>query len=59
MRICLAGFIVLQPHWQDKKHILALIHRVLPLLKQKPFRKHQLWIVEESRLRIRTGESKH
>jgi predicted nuclease of predicted toxin-antitoxin system len=52
-----AGFIVLRPHWQDKQHVLALIRRVIPLLAQKPFRTHQLWIVEESRLRIRSGEA--
>lgn len=46
------GFIVLRPHWQDKHHVLDLIRRVIPLLVESPL-VHQLWIVEESRIRVR------
>lgn len=50
------GFIVLRPHWQDKPHMIELVRRMIPLLWKEPV-EHYLWIVEESRIRIRNDES--
>ena len=46
------GFIVLQPHRQDKNTVLALLQQVIPLLTIRPIENH-LWVVEEGRVRIR------
>jgi len=46
------GLIVLRLHRQDKQHVLAVIDRLIPLLSSEPL-KHLLWILEETRLRIR------
>jgi predicted nuclease of predicted toxin-antitoxin system len=48
----LPGSIVIRPRWQSKPHILALFQRVIPLLATESLEGH-LWIVEESRVRIR------
>jgi len=46
------GLIVLRLHRQDKPHVLGVIERLIPLLSSEPL-EHLLWIVEETRLRIR------
>ncbi|HPZ06712.1 MAG TPA: DUF5615 family PIN-like protein [Candidatus Eremiobacteraeota bacterium] len=46
------GFIVFRVYRQDKYHLLSLLTELIPLLKKEPLN-HQLWIVEEDRLRIR------
>ena len=47
-----SGLIVLRLHRQDKLHVLEVIGRLIPLLSSEPL-EHLLWIVEETRLRIR------
>ncbi len=46
------GLIVLRLHKQDKPRVLKVIKRLIPLLSSEPL-EHLLWIVEETRLRIR------
>ncbi len=46
------GLIVLRLHRQDKPHVLEVIKRLTPLLSSEPL-EHLLWIVEETRVRIR------
>ena len=46
------GLIVLRLQRQDKPHVLEVIRRLIPLLSSEPL-EHLLWIVEETRLRIR------
>jgi len=46
------GLIVLRLHRQDKPHVLEVIERLTPLLSSEPL-EHLLWIVEETRVRIR------
>lgn len=46
------GLIVLRLHRQDKRHIIEVIDRLIPVLSSEPL-EHLLWIVEETRLRIR------
>ena len=46
------GLIVLRLHRQDKPHVLEVIERLILLLSSEPL-EHLLWIVEETRLRIR------
>jgi predicted nuclease of predicted toxin-antitoxin system len=49
------GFIVLRVHRQDKGHVVDAFRQVLPLLHQETV-EHQLWIVEDDRIRIRGEE---
>lgn len=47
-----AGIVVLRPRSQDKMTLLSLLQILIPaLLKSSP--DHQLWIVEEDRIRYR------
>ena len=46
------GLIVLRLHRQDNPHVLEVIERLILLLSSEPL-EHLLWIVEETRLRIR------
>jgi len=46
------GLIVLRLHRQDKPHVLEVVERLILLLSSEPL-EHLLWIVEETRLRIR------
>jgi len=46
------GLIVLRLRQQDKPHVLEVIERLIPVLSSEPL-EHFLWIVEETRLRIR------
>jgi predicted nuclease of predicted toxin-antitoxin system len=49
------GFLVLRPRWQDKNHVLDLLGRTIPMLSEEPI-EHHLWIVEDTRIRIRPAE---
>lgn len=49
------GLMVLRVHRQDKRHLIAIFRRVIPLLEQESV-EHHLWIIEETRVRIR-GEA--
>jgi predicted nuclease of predicted toxin-antitoxin system len=46
------GFIVLRPHRQDINHLIGMFRQTIPLLEREPI-EHRLWIVEETRVRIR------
>lgn len=46
------GFIVLRLQKQDKRHVINVFKKVILLLKQEKV-EHQLWIVDEARVRIR------
>jgi predicted nuclease of predicted toxin-antitoxin system len=46
------GLVVLRLHSQDKPHVVDVLGRLTPLLSTEPLRRH-LWIVDETRLRIR------
>jgi predicted nuclease of predicted toxin-antitoxin system len=50
-----SGFIVLRVGRQDKRHLLDVFRRCMPLIGQEPLEYH-LWIVEETRVRIRGEE---
>jgi predicted nuclease of predicted toxin-antitoxin system len=47
-----SGFIVLRLRRQDKPHVLEVVDRLIPMLSSEPL-DCRLWIVEETRLRIR------
>jgi len=49
------GLMVLRVRRQDKRHLLAVFRRVIPLITREPVR-HHLWIIEEARVRIRGEE---
>lgn len=49
------GLMVLRVRRQDKRHLLAVFRRVIPLIEREPVRYH-LWIIEETRVRIRGEE---
>jgi predicted nuclease of predicted toxin-antitoxin system len=49
-----AGLLVLRLTRQDKPHVMRVFEGVTPLLRQRPVHGH-LWIVEETRIRIRPG----
>lgn len=46
------GFIVLRVHRQDKRYLISVFRRVIPLIEREPL-EHHLWIIEEHRVRIR------
>lgn len=46
------GLIVLRLHKQDKPHVIEVIEHLIPLLSSEPLER-LLWIVEETRVRIR------
>lgn len=46
------GFILLRVRTQDKPHILHVFERAIALIGTEPL-EHRLWIVEETRVRIR------
>lgn len=48
-----SGLIILRLERQDKRRVLTVVDRLLPLLASQPLRQ-RLWIVEETRLRIRS-----
>jgi len=47
------GLIVFRLHWQDKLHILKVLEELIPQLANEVLQQH-LWIVEETRIRIRS-----
>ena len=49
------GIIVLRPAEPDKEHVLRLLARTLPVLEHEAV-VHSLWIVEETRVRIRRSD---
>lgn len=49
------GFMVLRVRRQDKRHLITVFRRVIPLIERE-WVEHQLWIMEETRVRIR-GEA--
>jgi predicted nuclease of predicted toxin-antitoxin system len=48
-----AGIVVLRLARLDKRRVLAVLQRLLPLLEQEPIA-GKLWIVEETSVRIRS-----
>ena len=51
-----AGIMVLRVSRQDKRYLLDVFARALSALSKEPIRQH-LWIIEESRIRIRTSSA--
>jgi predicted nuclease of predicted toxin-antitoxin system len=49
------GIIVLRVNRQEKPYLISVFQRTIPLLTQESV-EHRLWIVEETRVRIRGGE---
>ena len=49
------GFIVPRPDRQDRDHLINVFRAVIPLMGREPLERH-LWIVEETRVRIRGTE---
>ncbi|WP_367871911.1 DUF5615 family PIN-like protein [Luteolibacter sp. Populi] len=49
------GIIVLRPANQDKNSVLAMVPRILELLKTEEIER-KLWIVDEKKTRIRGGD---
>jgi len=49
------GFVVLRVGRQDKRHVLQVLERIIPLIAREPLER-RLWVVEETRLRIRGSE---
>jgi predicted nuclease of predicted toxin-antitoxin system len=48
-----AGVIVLRPVRQDKADVLDLTRRLVEALRSRPI-EHELWVVEEQKIRIRS-----
>jgi predicted nuclease of predicted toxin-antitoxin system len=48
------GFIVFRVHRQEKYYLINIFQRMIPLISHN-FQKHQLWIIEDNRIRIREG----
>ena len=46
------GIVVFRGRRQDRPYVLTLLRRILPLFDTEPLKDH-LWIVEETRVRIR------
>jgi len=46
------GLIVLRLHRQEKNHVLEVLDHLMRVLSREPLERH-LWIVEETRIRIR------
>jgi predicted nuclease of predicted toxin-antitoxin system len=49
------GLVVLHLQRQDKAHVLEVLQRLVPLLAREPL-EGLLWVVEETRVRIRGQE---
>jgi predicted nuclease of predicted toxin-antitoxin system len=47
-----SGIMVMRVVRQDKQHLIDVLTRALPVLKNEPV-KQRLWIIEETRIRIR------
>lgn len=50
-----AGIIILRPRSQSKPDVLALVHKLIPMLNGSERLRGNLWIVQENRIRIREG----
>ncbi len=50
------GLMVLRVRRQDKRHLIEVFRRAIPLIAQEPV-EHRLWIIEETRVRIHSGET--
>ncbi|MBM4176571.1 MAG: hypothetical protein FJ213_10440 [Ignavibacteria bacterium] len=48
-----SGIVVLRVRSQSKRHVLKVFQQIIPLFKQEPL-EQQLWIVEETLIRIRS-----
>lgn len=46
------GIVVLRLARQDKPYLIEIFHRIIQLIDREPLNRH-LWIVEDSRIRIR------
>jgi predicted nuclease of predicted toxin-antitoxin system len=49
------GIIILRPRTQSKPDVLALVHKLIPLLDGSERLMGNLWIVQENRIRISEG----
>jgi predicted nuclease of predicted toxin-antitoxin system len=49
------GLMVLRVGRQDKGHLVEVLKRAIPVLEHEPI-EGRLWIVEETKIRIRGGE---
>jgi predicted nuclease of predicted toxin-antitoxin system len=49
------GLMVLRVVRQDKRHLIEVFQRAIPILVREPI-EGRLWIIEETRIRIRGGE---
>jgi predicted nuclease of predicted toxin-antitoxin system len=49
------GLMVFRVVRQDKRHLIEVFQRVIPVLAQEAI-EGRLWIIEETRIRIRGGE---
>lgn len=47
-----SGIMVIRVKKQNRRHIIDIFAQTIPLLKNEPIN-HSLWIIEESRVRIR------
>jgi len=47
------GLIILRLRWQNKPKVLEVLDHLIPMLSSEPL-EHRLWIVEETRIRIRS-----
>jgi predicted nuclease of predicted toxin-antitoxin system len=50
-----SGIVVLRVSRQDKEYLISVLQRAIPLMNQENIKK-KLWIVEETRIRIRGGD---
>jgi predicted nuclease of predicted toxin-antitoxin system len=50
------GFVVFRLKSQDKAHVLSVTTRLIAALRQHELR-HELWIVDETRIRVRASPS--
>ena len=50
-----SGLIVFRINYHDKWHLIEVIKRIIPILKQEKIN-GRLWIVEETRIRVRGGD---
>ncbi len=50
-----SGIIILRVGSQSKEHLIRVFQRIIPLIGQEPLKQH-LWIVEETKVRIRGKE---
>ncbi|MFO0915654.1 MAG: DUF5615 family PIN-like protein [Pirellulales bacterium] len=49
------GIIILRPHTQSKRDVLALVNKLIPFLDGRERLIGTLWIVQEAGIRVREG----